>query len=98
MKNLYKKEIFESCVLKKFENTELPVPIGYDEYLKTAFGNYMQLPPEHERVNLHDIIFLDLNNSCEKYKNRFWFISLQLKKTDIFSGVAGKSLEFRYTL
>ena len=71
MKNLYKKEIFESCVLKKFENTELPVPVGYDEYLKTAFGNYMQLPPENERVNSHDIIFLDLNNSCEKYKNKF---------------------------
>lgn len=71
MKNLYKKEIFESFVLKKFENTELPVPIGYDEYLKTAFGNYMQLPPENERVNSHDIIFLDLNNSCEKYKNKF---------------------------
>ena len=30
MKNLYKKEIFESCVLKKFENTELPVPVGYE--------------------------------------------------------------------
>ena len=71
MKNLYKKEIFESCVLKKFENTELPVPVGYDEYLKTAFGNYMQLPPENERINSHDIIFLDLNNPCEKYKNQF---------------------------
>lgn len=71
MKNLYDKKIFRSSVMKKFENIELPVPIGYDSYLKTAFGNYMELPPEKERVNSHDIVFMDLQNSYKNYKNQF---------------------------
>jgi len=71
MKNVYKKEIFDSCVYKKFENVELPLPKGYDEYLKTAFGNYMEMPPENKRVNSHDIVFLDLENSYKKYENKF---------------------------
>ena len=53
MKNLYDKKIFRSSVMKKFENIELPVPIGYDSYLRAAFGNYMELPPEKERVLKH---------------------------------------------
>ena len=71
MRNIYDKKIFDSCILKKFENVELPVPIGYDEYLKTAFGNYMELPPKEQQVNSHDIVFLDLENSYEKYQNQF---------------------------
>lgn len=71
MKNLYKKSLFEKGELKKFENTFLPVPNGYDEYLKIAFGNYMELPPENERINSHDIVFIDLDNSSEKYELEF---------------------------
>lgn len=71
MRNVYDKKIFDSFILKKFENVELPVPIGYDEYLRTAFGNYMELPPKEQQVNSHDIVFLDLENSYEKYRNQF---------------------------
>ena len=71
MKNLYKKSLFEKGELKKFENTFLPVPNGYDKYLKIAFGNYMELPPENERINSHDIVFIDLDNSSEKYELEF---------------------------
>ena len=71
MKNIYKKSLFKKGELKKFENTFLPVPNGYDEYLKIAFGNYMELPPENERINSHDIVFIDLDNSSEKYELEF---------------------------
>ena len=71
MRNIYKREIFDSCVYKKFENVDLPLPNGYDSYLKTAFGNYMEMPPKEKRVNSHDVVFVDLENSYEKYKNRF---------------------------
>ena len=69
MKNLYKKSLFQKSELKKFENTFLPVPSGYDEYLRLAFGNYMELPPENERINSHDIVFIDLNNPSKKYES-----------------------------
>lgn len=71
MQNVYDKKIFESFVLKDFEGHKLPIPAGYGEYLRTAFGNYMEFPPEEERVNSHDIVFLDLENSHDKYKNEF---------------------------
>ena len=36
-----------------FEDTMLPVPEHYHEYLTQMFGNYMQLPPEEQRKGLH---------------------------------------------
>lgn len=71
MTKLYSKKIFEKCEMKSFEGYDLPIPAGYDEYLKSAFGDYMSLPPQNERINSHDIVFIDLNNSSDKYKYRF---------------------------
>ena len=42
-----------------FENIEFKVPKNYDEYLKRAYGDYMQLPPEEKRWVGHHIIKLD---------------------------------------
>lgn len=49
--------IFNSMI---FEDTEFSVPAGYDEYLKAAYGDYMQLPPEDKRENRHNIIEVKL--------------------------------------
>ena len=72
MQNEYPKEIFASAVYKNFEGYEMPLPIGYDEYLKIAFGDYMKLPPKEKQVAHHDIKFLDLNNSYKKYKGIYY--------------------------
>ncbi|MCL2311251.1 MAG: LicD family protein [Firmicutes bacterium] len=71
MKNKYEKEIFESHVLKSFEGHLVPVPVGYDRYLRIAFGEYLDLPSEEEQKNSHHIIFLDLKNPSEKYNHMF---------------------------
>lgn len=68
MQNEYPKEAFESAVYKEFEGEMMPVPVGWDEYLKIAFGDYMELPPEEQRIPHHDIIFMDLEKSYKKYK------------------------------
>lgn len=47
------KEIYGTPLYVKFEDTYLPVPEKYHEYLTQFFGNYMQLPPENQRVALH---------------------------------------------
>ena len=31
---------------KAFEDCMMPLPVGYDAYLRTVFGDYMELPPE----------------------------------------------------
>lgn len=43
-----------------FENTEFSVPEDSDLYLRTAYGDYMQLPPIEKRGNQHQIIELKL--------------------------------------
>ncbi len=68
MLNEYPKEIFSSVVMLPFEDKKVSAPIGYDEYLKIAFGDYMTLPPEEERVAKHDAVKIDTNVS---YKNYF---------------------------
>ena len=60
MKNEYPKEIFEKAVYKEFEGYMMPLPIGYNEYLKIAFGDYMTLPPKEKQIPSHDIIYIDL--------------------------------------
>ena len=47
------KVIFDDIILHKFEDTEFYVTAHYERYLKSLFGNYMELPPEEKRVS-HD--------------------------------------------
>lgn len=72
MVNEYPKEIFEGAVYKEFEGVLAPLPQGYDEYLKMAFGNYLELPPESEQVPKHDAVFIDLENSYKNYKGKYY--------------------------
>ncbi|MBP5788323.1 MAG: LicD family protein [Kiritimatiellae bacterium] len=44
---------FRKSVMMKFEDTEIPCPVGWDEYLHVRYGDYHQLPPESERYPAH---------------------------------------------
>ena len=72
MQREYKKEWFEYAIYKEFEGELMPIPVGYDSYLKMAFGNYMKLPPKEKRVPEHDVIYCDLENSYKKYKGVYY--------------------------
>lgn len=55
----YEKEVMPSSYIKDFvmvdfERKKVKAPVGYDEYLKKHYGNYMKLPPEKDRVADHD--------------------------------------------
>lgn len=75
MKNLYPKEYFEKAVYKKFEGYMMPLPIGYDGYLKMAFGNYMELPPEEERIPKHDAVYINLNKGYKYFKGKYYCVN-----------------------
>lgn len=51
--SILNKRIYGTPIRVPFEDTELPVPEHYHEYLTKMFGDYMQLPPENQRVGLH---------------------------------------------
>ena len=72
MKNEYPKEIFDHAVYKEFENELFPVPAGYDQYLRMAFGDYMELPPVEKRVCHHAYEYMDMKNSYRNYKGIYY--------------------------
>lgn len=47
------KKVFKKGLLVKFESDQFYVPIGYDDFLKSVFGDYMKLPPEEKRKSHH---------------------------------------------
>ncbi len=50
----FDKKLFEHAVLHRFEDREYLIPEGYDEILRMVYGDYMQLPPEEQRVPTHN--------------------------------------------
>lgn len=52
-KEVMEKSVFADYVSMEFEGKQYPVISGYDTYLKSLYGNYVQLPPEEKRVSHH---------------------------------------------
>lgn len=72
MQNEYPKEFFKEAVRVPFEGHMLPIPVGYDGYLKMAFGDYLSLPPEEKRVCHHEYEHMDMENSYKIYKGIYY--------------------------
>ena len=51
--SFYHKNVLGKPLLVPFEDTQLPVPERYDEWLKQIFGDYMTPPPVEKQVGLH---------------------------------------------
>ena len=52
-KEMFPRRIYENIDYYQFENLRLPAPKDYDTVLTQMYGDYMKLPPEHER-NKHN--------------------------------------------
>lgn len=55
-----KRTLFKDFTFLEFEGKAYKAPVGYDEWLTALYGNYMQLPPEEERVSHHRFIAYSL--------------------------------------
>ena len=66
------KEWFSHTTMVPFEDRMMPVMQGYDPYLRAVWGDYMQLPPVKDRVAKHNTVFIDLDNSYQKYKGIYY--------------------------
>lgn len=53
-------QMLDTVITHTFENGEFAVPAEYDKFLRQIYGDYMQLPPEEQRVGGHEIQGLDL--------------------------------------
>ena len=48
-----------------FEDEQFPCPPDSEEYLRNAYGDFMQLPPEEKRNGGHGKITVDLEHGWE---------------------------------
>lgn len=53
VKKRNRKEIYSSASEVNFEGELFLAPMGYDEYLRDIYGDYMQLPPKDKRKSHH---------------------------------------------
>lgn len=47
------KSVYDSYIYVDFEGRKYRAPIGYDTWLRSVYGDYMQLPPIEDRVTHH---------------------------------------------
>ncbi|WP_295991190.1 LicD family protein [uncultured Alistipes sp.] len=74
MKNRYPKEAFAESLFLPFEETRMPVPVGYDRYLTIAFGDYMRMPPAEKQRPSHDVAFMDLTLPYDRYRGKKYLV------------------------
>ena len=46
-------DTFASTLMGDFEGEKFPIPVGYDAFLRSYYGEYMELPPVEKRVATH---------------------------------------------
>lgn len=51
---------FDDVVKMQFESITIPIVKEYDQYLRLLYGDYMQMPPEKDRVSTHYHYYLNL--------------------------------------
>lgn len=56
IRELTKSRNFMSAIDAEFEGRKYRIPIGYDDYLKTVYGEYMSPPPKEKQVSHHSSV------------------------------------------
>ena len=62
---IFEKDWFGTPIEMPFEDFTVSMPQGYDAYLRSQYGDYMELPPVEQRASLHGRYFVDLDHRWE---------------------------------
>jgi lipopolysaccharide cholinephosphotransferase len=65
----YDKAWFQKPVRMEFEGAAFWGPTDPDAYLTRRYGNYMELPPEEERIPHHSYVIADTKKSYTEYRD-----------------------------
>ena len=69
LKRFYPSDLFEDDTELPFHGKNYSVIKQYDTFLKIRYGDYMQLPPEEERVWKHRPLLIDFEHNYEELSN-----------------------------
>jgi len=58
---IFEKVWFDNPIDQPFENITIKIPGDFDSYLRSLYGDYIELPPEEERITHHSRHFVCLN-------------------------------------
>ncbi len=68
-------EYFENTIELQFEDSTISCPVQTKDYLSAQFGNYMELPPEDQRLDHHQVYVSTKNrikSMEEMVRNDYW--------------------------
>lgn len=68
MKEIVPKDYYEPQGIIKFENHTFSSPHKVHQYLEQIYGDYMQLPPENERISRHPIFYVNLEKTYKSFE------------------------------
>lgn len=60
---------------EKFEDIEICVPSGAEEYMTAVYGDFMKMPPIEDQTVKHNTVFIDLDNPYTKYKGIYYCVN-----------------------
>lgn len=63
--HLYKEDSFNETIMLPFEHMSIACPIGFDDNLKSQYGNYMEFVTG---TSMHGGLFFDTGKSYMEYK------------------------------
>lgn len=61
MKEVFPKAWLGNGTMLPFEDITVRLPEQYDTYLRHFFGDYMQFPPEEQRIEKHERVYINLS-------------------------------------
>ena len=68
LRKVIDRHVFDRTVYLPFENTQIPAPKEWEKVLVGLYGeNYMELPPESERVSVHGSELIDLEHDWTEH-------------------------------
>ena len=73
------KQWFETKKVK-FEDIQINIPVGAQAYMQAIYGDYMRIPPKEQQHVRHNTVFIDLDNSYQNYKGKYFCFKIKKKK------------------
>ena len=68
-RSVLSKKDFKETIYTDFEGYKVPIPAGYEHFLRYVYGDYNVLPPKEKRGTWHGNVWFDAEKPYQEVKN-----------------------------